>query len=659
MSAPLTEPARTHARVLHRQLTQVGSFVESETDITDAAVEYLALRVDDLTGNPGEAARSRGLDKLDLLRVLPSIRTVTNYRAYVGEWIRQGRPTIEEAPPNALAHPSPPRSLTDDETLVTSEPAMTVIDQVDISGEMGWTTAPSDVAQSSQLTGVGHPRRWKDKVPLHRWQQRAGAVWAEHGRRGIFQVVTGAGKTVFALYQLARLLEEKEQRCEGLFAVVIVPRIALIDQWEENIRTHLDVSGLAVGQYYGRRKCFLPAQDILLITAQSARKVLPEMLFDRDTLLIADECHGLGAPAASRVFDAPFTWTLGLSATPERGGDLGFEDILVPNLGPIVFKYGFREAIADGIISEFEVVRIGLPLSETERAEYDERSESIKKLINSLKANYPELRRDDGRFHQTRGWLAKQHPWDDRFDKLTAALAARSKVLHFAESKFAAVSQLARSLPRNRRVLCFHERIDAAERLAEAIGSEGQSYEVYHSKIHQDERAERLERFARSESQWMVTCRSLDEGIDIPSVDTIIIAAGTKSPRQTIQRLGRALRKIPGGKRALVIILETPEVEDGAITQSALQDLREAASGLRDFSLGRFLHEFRGPATPKGGPLEAASLPKKLVRKAKKLFTGGVEKPSPVKHRYRGAQDSAWIGTTGMRSYYDKASSPD
>jgi len=207
--------------------------------------------------------------------------------------------------------------------------------------------------------------------------------------------------------------------------------------------------------------------------------------------------------------------------------------------------------------------------------------------------------------------------------------------------------------------LCFHERIDAAERLAEAIGSAGQSYEVYHSKIHQDERAERLERFARSESQWMVACRSLDEGIDIPSVDTIIIAAGTKSPRQTIQRLGRALRKIPGGKRALVMILETPEVEDGAIAQTALQDLRDAASRVTESSLGRFLRGLTSPPPPMKEPVETASLRKKITQKVKTFIPNWLEKPRSANHRYPRSHGTSWTGTTGLKSYYDKDSSPD
>jgi len=35
----------------------------------------------------------------------------------------------------------------------------------------------------------------------------------------------------------------------------------------------------------------------------------------------------------------------------------------------------------------------------------------------------------------------------------------------------------------------------------------------------------------------------LDEGVDISNIDTLILAAGGKSMRQVIQRIGRALRK--------------------------------------------------------------------------------------------------------------------
>ena len=43
------------------------------------------------------------------------------------------------------------------------------------------------------------------------------------------------------------------------------------------------------------------------------------------------------------------------------------------------------------------------------------------------------------------------------------------------------------------------------------------------------------------------------EGIDLPRLDTVIMAAGGKSERLVIQRMGRALRPFDGKQRARII----------------------------------------------------------------------------------------------------------
>ncbi len=43
-----------------------------------------------------------------------------------------------------------------------------------------------------------------------------------------------------------------------------------------------------------------------------------------------------------------------------------------------------------------------------------------------------------------------------------------------------------------------------------------------------------------------------DEGIDIPHLETLIIAGGGKSAIKTTQRIGRVLRKFPGKSKAMV-----------------------------------------------------------------------------------------------------------
>ena len=64
---------------------------------------------------------------------------------------------------------------------------------------------------------------------------------------------------------------------------------------------------------------------VLIAVLASARKLLPAQVrsagIGEHLLLVADECHRVGAPEMSAVLETPRAYSLGLSATPERDDD--------------------------------------------------------------------------------------------------------------------------------------------------------------------------------------------------------------------------------------------------------------------------------------------------------------------------------------------------
>ena len=44
----------------------------------------------------------------------------------------------------------------------------------------------------------------------------------------------------------------------------------------------------------------------------------------------------------------------------------------------------------------------------------------------------------------------------------------------------------------------------------------------------------------------------MDEGVNIPSIDTAFILASSTNPKEYVQRRGRVLRKYPGKKHAII-----------------------------------------------------------------------------------------------------------
>ncbi len=348
--------------------------------------------------------------------------------------------------------------------------------------------------------------------------------------------------------------------------------------------------------------------------------------------------------------------------------------MLIPNLGDVVFRYGYREAVRDGVISRFALVRVQVAFTGGEKAEYDDRSEGIKSLLSALKSEYPALRGRNGkRFFQVLGDLKRRHPEDERFEQFTALANARRDLVHRAHGKLNVIKRVAAVSAPERRVLCFHERIDMADELATLIAEQGHAVATYHSQIEPPLRARELARFAAGNASWMVACRSLDEGIDIPAVDMILIAAGSKAARQVIQRLGRALRRTDDKSRAAVILLEVAGIDQDIIEQDDLEDLREAADEVVDLRpadiAGWIEGESSGLPAVVVEPRSRDTYLEKAVAAVRRIVRGPsarsrradrVGSRSSAGEARRGSERAPpWTGSPGLQSYYDKDSSPD
>jgi RNA polymerase primary sigma factor len=66
-------------------------------------------------------------------------------------------------------------------------------------------------------------------------------------------------------------------------------------------------------------------------------------------------------------------------------------------------------------------------------------------------------------------------------------------------------------------------------------------------------RAAALRRFGAGEIQALVAPRTLDEGVDVPEASLAVIVAGTRVKRQSVQRIGRVLRRTAEKREAKVL----------------------------------------------------------------------------------------------------------
>jgi superfamily II DNA or RNA helicase len=236
-----------------------------------------------------------------------------------------------------------------------------------------------------------------------------------------------------------------------------------------------------------------------------------------------------------------------MSATPEREYDEWMEEHVEPLLGGMIFRYGYEDARRDGVISAFDLYNVEVPLRPGEAKKYDQSTRAVARLLRRLRAG------------------------EDVEGKLKIALRQRASIGSLAALRIPVAVKVIDS-HNGKRAIVFHERISAADELRDILSSRGHRTTVYHSGIDPPVRRDNLRLYRQGAFDILVTCRALDEGVNVPETELAVIASSTASVRQRIQRLGRVLRPALGKDRATIYTLYATPVE-----QQRLE--REAANG--------------------------------------------------------------------------------
>jgi superfamily II DNA or RNA helicase len=401
------------------------------------------------------------------------------------------------------------------------------------------------------MSTIGHTSygsrmsEWRLIYPPRSWQADALERWLET-RRGIVEVVTGGGKTVFAFQAMLSL----RKQVADLRTLIIVPSIALADQWAVALQDELSVPAGQIGILGGGERP-RPEQPITVAVINSARGRSLDLASLGPTLLVVDECHRVGSEKNATALQGEFVATLGLSATPEREYDAGFAEFIEPALGSIIYRYGYVDAAKDEVITPFNLTNIELPMLETEAAEYGRISKAIANARRS----------------------ALNDADDDRVKRL---LIRRAGLVNRFTYRVPAAVRIIDQYPGTRSIV-FHERVGEATQIARLLGERGHSVTLYHAGIDPQVRREHLRRFRAGIYDILVCCRALDEGTNVPETALAVVASGTASRRQRIQRLGRILRPAKGKTHADVYTLfATPEERDRLLGEA--QNLAEIAS---------------------------------------------------------------------------------
>lgn len=144
---------------------------------------------------------------------------------------------------------------------------------------------------------------------------------------GIIQLRPGSGKTCITIYILTKM---------QIRTLVVLPKLDLVEQWAERIQQFSDCS---IGKMYANVYENVEDADIVLTTIQSislASKYNKKILYSFG-MVVYDEVHNVNTFHYCKSFYVLFPrYTLGLSATPFRRD--GMDKISEWFIGPIVYS---------------------------------------------------------------------------------------------------------------------------------------------------------------------------------------------------------------------------------------------------------------------------------------------------------------------------------
>ncbi len=323
--------------------------------------------------------------------------------------------------------------------------------------------------------------------------------------RGIIAIPTGTGKGHISGHLTEALGTQK--------ILYLAHREELIDQLFDHVERVLGFGKVSVEQASRRSNIFSPVvvASIPTLTANKCKR-LKRLGEDRFEALVCDEAHHSTAETYLKIWqhfgildenkkkvDIPSIPLIGLTATPSRGDKVGLNNVY----DDILYQMSLAKAIEDGWLVPIYAFTIRTSTSldgiRTRMGDYSEKELSAR-VIN----------------HE------------------------RNEVIYDAYLNNA----------KDLKTLIFCVNIEHAESVAEYFNNHhGETIAKHVSgKMKKDERRYIFNWFKRTPGAVLTNCQLVTEGVDIPSVECVIMARPTKSKTLYAQALGRGTRLAKGAK---------------------------------------------------------------------------------------------------------------
>ena len=403
--------------------------------------------------------------------------------------------------------------------------------------------APDDIEELDLDRWLTYRRR----IRLKDFQKGAVNSWLTAGKKGIFEMATGTGKTICALECLAAA-QKTEKR---LVTVITVPYVHLAKQWIREIEKFGIQSEKIIADSSNpgwKDKLADYIFDIINGVMEKLIVLTTHATFSSDDFielmkrinvklyLVADEVHGVGAPKRKNGLIENYGFRLGLSATPKRYFDLEGTEELYQYFGDVVFEFSLKKAIEGGFLTPYDYKPYFTELTEAEMMRYEEETARVCKA-------YYQSKDDDKR----RQWFS-------------LLCIRRQDIIKNATNKYSVFKRILDHLSEIKHCLvyCSPQQIDTVQDILNRRSIiqhkftqiEGTRPEAKYGGI--SERQFLLKNFSNGKFQALVAMKCLDEGVDIPSAKIAIMLTNSGNPREYVQRRGRVLRRFPGKRYAVI-----------------------------------------------------------------------------------------------------------
>lgn len=312
-------------------------------------------------------------------------------------------------------------------------------------------------------------------------------------RRGLVVLATGLGKTWLAAFDAVRMGARR--------VLFVAHREEILNQAAATFIRILP--GKRVGYFTGRSRD--ADVDVLCASVQTLGKAehLERFSPQHFDYVVVDEFHHAAAATYRRLL-AHFTpaFMLGLTATPDRTDQSDILSLCDDNL---VYGCDLFTGVTSGLLAPFHYFGI--------------QDESI---------DYREVPWRNGRFDP---------------EQLSNKLATLSRAQH-ALREWRAKAQT--------RTLAFCVSVKHADYMAAQFSQAGVAAAAVYVGSALG-RAQALEQLEAGNLQVVFSVDLFNEGMDLPSIDTVLMLRPTESKILFLQQLGRGLRRHPGKQRLVVL----------------------------------------------------------------------------------------------------------